>query len=115
MRKKVLILFDGHHLAYSPTVIGLYDLLSQEFDVTITAAHPETFNNQELPGRKVLYTKLKFKRINRLYKLWFYLNPFSSKTIQYFKKLQIDYREYFYYFFFIKKAIRKPIPVFHYY
>jgi hypothetical protein len=110
MRRKVLILFDGPHLAYSPTVIGLYDLLSEKFDVTIIAAHPETFNNQKLPGRKVLYTKLKFKRINRLYKLWFHLNPISAKTIQYFKKLKLDYREYFYYFSFIKKAIRKLKP-----
>ena len=53
--KKVTILFGEAHLAYSPTVIGLHDLLSQHFDVTIIARNPKYFNDKPLPNRKVVY------------------------------------------------------------
>lgn len=55
--KKVTILFGDIHLSYSPTVIGLYDLLSQQFDVTIVAKSPATFDNKPLTNRKVVYFK----------------------------------------------------------
>ena len=53
--KKVTILFGDRHLSYSPTVIGLYDLLSTHFDVTIVSKGPGDFNNKPLPNRKVIY------------------------------------------------------------
>lgn len=34
-KKKILILFEGPHIAYSPTVIQLFDFLNKEFDVYI--------------------------------------------------------------------------------
>lgn len=55
MKKKVTILFNGAHLAYSPTVIGLYDLLSEKFDVVIVADDPNEFGNQPLTSRNVVY------------------------------------------------------------
>lgn len=57
--KKVTILFGDAHLSYSPTVIGLYDLLSRQFDVTIVARSPESFDNKPLPDRRVVYIKEK--------------------------------------------------------
>ena len=47
-REKILILFNGEHIAYSPTVIQLYDELQKKYDVTITAEYPYSFNNQKL-------------------------------------------------------------------
>lgn len=56
MRKKITILFDGPHLSYSPTTIGLYDLLSKQFDVTVVAENPDVFE-QVLTERNVVYKK----------------------------------------------------------
>ncbi len=106
-RRKVLILFEGTHIAYSPTVIGLYDQLSAEgFEVTILAPYPEHHNQQKLPDRNVIYTQVKFKRINRLYNAFFYLNPFFTKTIEIFKKNKIGYKEYFYHFLPLKRTVK---------
>lgn len=55
--KKVLILFNGANLSYSPTVIGLYDRLAERFDVTVIAESPKTFDNQPLTGRRVVYKR----------------------------------------------------------
>ena len=54
---KVLILFNGANLSYSPTVIGLYDRLAERFDVSVVAQSPKTFDNQPLTGRKVIYKR----------------------------------------------------------
>lgn len=35
IKKKILILFEGPHIAYSPTVIQLFDFLDKEYDVYI--------------------------------------------------------------------------------
>lgn len=55
--KKVSILFDGVHLSYSPTAIGLYDLLSEHFRVRILSQSPKFFDNKPLPNRNVEYIK----------------------------------------------------------
>lgn len=110
-RKKVLILFEGTHIAYSPTVIGLYDeLTAANYDVTIIAPLPTHHNQQKLPDRQVIYTQIHFKRINRLYNLIFKLNLFLSKTIKIFKRNKFDFKEYFYNFLFIKKKINSIKP-----
>jgi len=56
LKKTLTILFGSPHLSYSPTVIGLYDLLSPHFDVTIIAPSPSLFDGQALPNRKVVYS-----------------------------------------------------------
>ncbi|MDQ2747665.1 MAG: hypothetical protein M3T96_10440 [Acidobacteriota bacterium] len=65
MRKKVTILFSGAHLAYSPTVIGLYDLLAEKFDVGIIAESPEAHHFERLNDRRVVYRN-KLTNKNRL-------------------------------------------------
>jgi len=53
--KTVTILFSDIHLSYSPTVIGLYDLLSELFEVRIVAKSPRSFDNKPVTGRNVVY------------------------------------------------------------
>ena len=54
-KEKIIILFNGTHLAYSPTVTQLYDALSETADVTIFAEIVQGFIPQKLTGRKVVY------------------------------------------------------------
>jgi glycosyltransferase involved in cell wall biosynthesis len=68
MKKKLTILFGDAHLSYSPTAIGLYDLLSQHFDVTIVARSPKFFDDNPLADRNVVYIKQPAHRIGRLQK-----------------------------------------------
>lgn len=67
MRKKVTILFGDAFLSYSPTVLGLYDLLIQHFDVTIVARNPKFFDNHAVTDRKVVYIKQPVSFVARLF------------------------------------------------
>jgi len=89
MRKKVSILFNGWHLSYSPTIIGLYDLLSKQFDVTILAQSPKEFDNKPLVERNVVYRE-KLKAINhyRFNRLLYRLQAFFDKEISLLKKMK---------------------------
>lgn len=49
MKKKGLIFFPYHFLAYSPTTLNLYKCLSNRFDVVIVAPEPTRFD-QKKPG-----------------------------------------------------------------
>ena len=77
MKKKLTILFNGAHLSYSPTVIGLYDLLAKHFEVTILADSPKNFDNQPLPGRNVVYKEIP----PNIFKLLFYLLVFNLRAM----------------------------------
>ncbi|MGB7202184.1 MAG: hypothetical protein WBD16_07935 [Pyrinomonadaceae bacterium] len=102
MKKKVTILFGDAHLSYSPTVIGLYDLLSPHFDVTIVARSPKFFDNQPLANRKVIYIKQPTRRIGRLLKrLFFHLASISNKDAKLLTEIKAPYTAY-YEFEFIK-------------
>ena len=54
-KEKILILFSGAHLAYSPTVIQLYDELAKVADVTILAEIIPSFIPQKLTKRNIIY------------------------------------------------------------
>ena len=54
-KEKIIILFAGTHLAYSPTITQLYDALSLFADVTILAEIAPQFIPQKLTGRNVIY------------------------------------------------------------
>ena len=54
-KEKIIILFAGAHLAYSPTITQLYDALSEAADVTIFAETDPGFIPQKLTERKVIY------------------------------------------------------------
>ena len=106
-KEKILILFNGEHLAYSPTVIQLYDELSKQYDVTITAEFPHRFDKQKPSNRKVIYHRLYHVRTRYLYFILFQFEAFLKKEAKYFKDNKISYKQYYFRYKFIKNIIRK--------
>lgn len=106
-REKVLILFNGEHIAYSPTVIQLHDALQKKYDVTITAEHPRSFNNQKLENRHVLYHKFYHVKGRYFYWLLFQVMSIFNNEARLFKKNGLNYKEYFFKFRFVKKIIKQ--------
>ena len=95
-KEKIIIIFAGSHLAYSPTVTQLYDLLSEAADVTILSEIRPDFITQKLTGRKVIYfTKEVQLRTPFSKKIkYFFLRRFnkSAKRLEAFGlKLKHDY------------------------
>jgi glycosyltransferase involved in cell wall biosynthesis len=109
-KKKLVILFNGGHLAYSPTVISLYDFLSPHFEVIIVAHHPGYFNNQRLNRRNVIYYKGLTQRETIVHRLRFRALGFFSKTGRLFRKQGGSAVEYFHVFGPIKKTIAAIRP-----
>lgn len=110
--KKVVILFNGTHLSYSPTVIGLYDLLSKYFDVTILAESPELFDSKVLTNRNVVYrSRLTDKNLWRFYRLLFYIRSFFDKRTANILKTGF-LTDIIYEFEFIKAYIDRTNPDF---
>jgi glycosyltransferase involved in cell wall biosynthesis len=111
MKKKVLILFPSEHLAYSPTIINLYDFLAVHFDVTIIAPSPKKFNNQVLENRKVIYHGFKYKKpavaVNRIR---FELTAIFDKYARLFRKKDFNTGDFFYAFKVTKKFIEQENP-----
>lgn len=119
MKKKVVIIFDGIWLSYSPTTIGLYDLLSEYFDVTITAQSPRHFDNNPLPNRKVVYIpELATENQYRLAKALFYLQSLFKGEEKKFKKAKakiesnprLNFLEIYHEFSFIRDYLEKEKP-----
>jgi hypothetical protein len=106
-REKILILFNGEHIAYSPTVIQLYDELQKKYDVTITAEYPRSFNNQKLENRNVLYHKFYHVKGRYFYWILFQIVSIFNREAKLFKKNKLNYKEYFFKFLFVKKTIKK--------
>jgi hypothetical protein len=106
-KENILILFHGEHIAYSPTVIQLYDMLAEKYNVTITAQYPVGFNDQKLENRNVVYHRLYHVKTRYFYMLLFPLVALFNKEARYFKKNKINYKQYFFRFLFIKKQLRK--------
>jgi glycosyltransferase involved in cell wall biosynthesis len=106
-REKILILFNGEHIAYSPTVIQLYDELQKKYDVTVTAEYPHSFNNQKLANRNVLYHRFYHVKGRYFYWILFQFISLFNYEAKLFKKNQLNYKEYFFKFRFIKKIIHQ--------
>lgn len=80
IRQKLLIVFPDYHFPYSPTVINLYDLLSQKFDVKILALEPLSFlKKQNTETRNVEYINVsqEMKKLNN--KLSYFLIRIITK------------------------------------
>ncbi len=91
MKKKVTILFSGAHLAYSPTVISLYDLLSEKFEVNIIAENPEAFDFERLNDRRVIYKeRLTGRNRLRFYRRFFDLRAIFDRDIAALKKWKFE-------------------------
>ena len=112
MKKKVTILFNGAHLAYSPTVIGLYDLLSEKFDVGIIAESPEAFDYERLTDRRIIYRdRLKGKNRLRIYRRLYDLRVFFDKDIAALRAMQFK-TDVIYDFTSIRKMLAAESPDF---
>jgi glycosyltransferase involved in cell wall biosynthesis len=112
MKKKVTILFSGAHLAYSPTVIGLYDLLSEHFDVGIVAESPEAFDFERLTNRNVVYReKLTDKNRLRFYRRLYDLRSLFDKEIAALKQMNFD-TDVIYDFTQVRKTLAAESPDF---
>lgn len=91
MRKKVLIVFSDDWLAYSPSVINLYDVLSSESDVNIVAFEPVWIGPQKLERRTVYYIHIT-ERVERIKNKIKYCASRISRRFRAFHWLQgIDY------------------------
>jgi len=106
-KEDILILFNGPHLAYSPTTIQLYDELSKKYTVTIIAQNPDNYNGQKLNNRNVLYHRYYHVKSRYFYLLLFKLLVLFNKEAKYFKQNGLDYKDYFFRFAFIKKQLRR--------
>ncbi len=105
-KENILILFDGPHLAYSPTTIQLYDELSKQYQVQIIAQDAGDFVGQQLINRNVIYHPYNTVNERKYRKLFSYLK-IVNKRCRDFKKNGLTYRDYFFKYLLIKKTIRK--------
>lgn len=103
--KKILILFDGPHLAFSPTPTQLYDALSQKYAVTIIAQDPENFTGQAINDRNVMYHKYYSVKGRVFYRMLFEGLKLFNKEAKNIAKNKLNYRDYFFRYKFIKKEI----------
>ena len=106
-KKKVLILFNGPHLAYSPTTLQLYDALSEKYVVTVIAQNPADYNGQKSRIHDVIYHQYYGVKNRKFYKLLFLLLSFFSPEIKLFKKQGLDFRDYFFKYRFVKRHLQK--------
>lgn len=106
-RGKILILFHGEHIAYSPTLLQLYDILQKKYDVTVTAEHPHNYNNLKIENRNILYHKFYHVKSRYFYWILFQIILIFSKEARLFKKNKLNYKQYFFKFRFIKNIIRQ--------
>lgn len=110
MKKKITILFGDVFLSYSPTVLGLYDLLSEHFDVTIVARSSKFFDNNNVTDRNVVYIKQPVSYIARLLSLVpVYLSSSFDIKAKQLRKTRFSIST-FYEFKFIKKHLSDNEP-----
>jgi glycosyltransferase involved in cell wall biosynthesis len=105
-KDEILILFDGQHLAYSPTVTQLYDALSKDHTITVLAETSKNFINQKLPGYNVIYYMPVRKKPTFIYKSWFFLLALVNKEAKFLRANKIKFPEYHYRFRLLKKTIQ---------
>src|ERR1700743_164442 len=107
-QKKILIIFDGPHLAYSPTTAQLYKELKKDFDVTIFARDPFKFsfkNNITLPYQLIIY-KEPTRVVAYFYKiLHLFVLLFAKKAKEIEKIFKNSSSDYFRRFLKIEKII----------
>jgi hypothetical protein len=109
-KNKILILFDGWHLAYSPTINQLYDLLSSSHDVTIVAETSPKFTDQQLPGKNVIYFECIKRRPSFIYKIYYALLAMRKKKKKkeagIFRRHKFKFCEYYDRFRLVKKLLQ---------
>ena len=104
--KRILILFDGPHLAYSPTPIQFYDWLCRYYEVTIFAQDPANYTGQAVNDRKVVYHRYYGVSGRVFYKVLFSILALFNRNAGYFKQQGLSYRDYFFKFLALKKILK---------
>ena len=100
-KKNILIFYPGTHLAYSPTILNLYDSLSEFFNVTICSFSSGFFSNTTIDDRNVIYIKGN-KLFSAFLKSFYFINKFLKINKHYYTSNYID----FYFFFIARKYFR---------
>jgi glycosyltransferase involved in cell wall biosynthesis len=106
-KDKILILFDGQHLAYSPTVTQLYDALKNDYSITILAETSKKFIDQELTGYNVIYYSPVRRKPTFIFKFYFFLLSLVNKEARFLRAHKIKFPEYYYRFRLLKKTIQQ--------
>ncbi len=107
-REKILILFEGAHIAYSPTIAQLYGELEKNFEVTIFTQDPKDFTTDyTVPYRLALY-----KPPRRFSKLFYWLlfqtvALFNTEARKINKHLTGKHVDYFFRYLKIKEYIQQ--------
>ena len=100
-KERILILFNGEHIAYSPTVIQLYDEL-QKICCNNYCRTSKSFNNQKLENRNVLYHKFYHVKGRYFYWILFQILSVFNEEAKFFKRNNLNYKEYFLNFYLQK-------------
>jgi len=103
-KEKILILFEGQWLAYSPTVIQLYNELIKKYFVVIFAEKPK---GNQVSFNFTHYFKYEHGITRYFYKLYFITLSFFSPGLKHFKIANNTYQDYCFRFSVIKKILRK--------
>ena len=106
-KKKILILFEGQHLAFSPTIKQLYDHLAKENSVTVLAQTSETFIKEKLSGCEVIYYKVIRRKPTFIYKIYYFLLAIFNAEVSLLRKKAIKFPEYYYRYRLTKKIIQQ--------
>lgn len=106
-KKKILILFEGQHLAFSPTIKQLYDHLAKENSVTILAQTSERFIKEKLSGCDVIYYKVIRRKPTFIFKTYYFLLALFDAEVSLLRKNGIKFHEYYYRFRLTKKIIQQ--------
>ena len=109
-RNRYLILFEGPHIAYSPTISQLYRELEAFYDVTIFTSTPSGITEQKPPEHNVVYYDFDHNRFKKYYHRAAYtlLLFFQDKeTRQFNKQFPGKYKEYFFRYRRLKKLVEE--------
>jgi ferritin len=60
MRKTILILTLNDYILYQPTILNLYDFLSESADVSVISFEPKFVTKQKEETRNIKYLKTNF-------------------------------------------------------
>ena len=106
-KKKVLILFEGNHIAYSPTLAQLHDELIKDNEVVILCDDPGKFSKKAAIPYQLEVYKYRTGRVRYFYKIFYQLLLLISKKARQVETVvKGDYQEYFFKFLKIKKFVR---------
>ncbi len=109
-RERILILFEGPHLAFAPSIAQLYRELEKWYDVTIFALTPSGITDQKPIREKVIYYNYEYGWFKRSYYKVLYriLLLFKvKKTSQFNSKFKGELWEYFSRYRKLERLIRK--------